>query len=395
MARTLIVIGSLLIIAVTAASPASAKSSSQEDQYASVPIVQDSGGDRTLQWQFEQQWGVGGVADTLIVSSYPFHPAWVDVDESGRVYVLQGRDSRILVLSGQDGSLIGTVGRPGQGPGEIQNGVAMDVSGDSLLVVYDMPRGFVGWRLPTMDTHSFAQAAVMMIRANNLMAVDGGFVYSEIEFVGSNANRDVNRHHVIWWTDLETRRMISGQEWSASTTADFPSCGMFGLTMERVFAPSIPWHDRGNRLAIASDLEYVVYVFDDMQPTMQIRRSIGPRQADRQMALREAEGLMERLANTRGCVVPAEEAVRAMGFEEYLQAVAKVAVGPDGGIWVLRGRVADEPSLIDVFGSDGHYIGTLPPGSPFPIAFLSSDRILVAAFDELDARTLTAYDVSR
>ena len=66
MGRTLIVIGSLLIIAVTAASPASAKSSSQEDQYASVPIVQDSGGDRTLQWQFEQQWGVGGVADTLL-----------------------------------------------------------------------------------------------------------------------------------------------------------------------------------------------------------------------------------------------------------------------------------------------------------------------------------------
>ena len=389
MGRTLIVIGSLLIIAVTAASPASAKSSGQEDQYASVPIVQHSGGDRTLQWQFEQQWGVGGVADTLVVSIYPFNLAVVDVDESGRVYVLQGQESRVVVLSGQDGSLVGTVGRRGGGPGEMQSARALAVSGDSLLVVYDSNRGLVGWRLPTMDYHSFTQAAVRILSVNNLMAVDGGFVYSEIEF-RFNANQIISREHVTWWTALETRRMISGREGTA-TTVDFPSCGVFDRGMPRVFRPSIPWHDRGNRLAIASDLEYVVYVFDDMQPTMQIRRSIDPRRANRQMALREMEGFAAR----PGCVVPADEAVRALGFEEYLQAVAKVAVGPDGGIWVLRGQVADEPSLIDVFGSDGHYVGTLPPGSPFPIAFLSSDRILVAALDELDAPTLTAYDVSR
>ena len=132
MGRILIVIGSLVITAVAAASPASAKSSGQEDQYASVPIVQDSEGDRTLEWQFDQQWAVGGVADTLIVSSYPFHPAWVDVDESGRVYVLLFLESRVVVLSGQDGSLVGTVGRRGQGPGEMQDGMAMAVSGDSL-----------------------------------------------------------------------------------------------------------------------------------------------------------------------------------------------------------------------------------------------------------------------
>ena len=387
MGRTLIVIGSLLITAVTAASPASAKSSGQEDQYASVPIVQDSEGDRTLQWQFEQQWAVGGAADTLVVSSYPFHPAWVDVDESGRVYVLQGR-SRVLVLSGQDGSLVGTVGRRGGGPGEMQDAMALAVSGDSLLVAYDVNRGFVRWRLPTMDYHTFTQAAVGAMDGN-MMAFDEGIIYTERES-GSNANQHVSREHVTWWTALETRRMISGREtvWS---TVDFPSCDIFDMTYPRVFYPSVPWYDRGNRLAIASDLEYIVYVFDDMQPTMQIRRNIDPRRVDRRMALRGAEGRVV----LRGCVVPSEEAVRAMGFEEYLQAVAKVAVGPDGAIWVLRGQVADEPSLIDVFGSDGHYVGTLPPGSPFPIAFLSSDRILVAALDELDAPTLTAYDVSR
>ena len=388
MGRILIVIGSLVITAVAAASPASAKSPGQEDQYASVPIVQDSEGDRTLEWQFEQRWIAGGAADTLVSSSYPFDPAEVDVDESGRVYVLLGRESRVVVLSGQDGSLVGTVGRRGGGPGEMQSARALAVSGDSLLVVYDMMRGFLRWRLPTMDPQAFTRA-VVMIAPDNLMAVDGGFVYSEREF-GFNANQVISRQHVTWWTALETRQMMSGRE-QVSTTVDFPSCDVFEMTMPRVFYPSVPWHDSGNRLVIASDLEYVVYVFDDMQPTMQIRRSIGPRQADRQMALREAEGYIL----SRGCVVPAEEAVRALGFEEYLQAVAKVAVEPDGGIWVLRGRVADEPSLIDVFGSDGHYVGTLPPGSPFPIAFLSSDRILVAALDELDAPTLTAYDVSR
>ena len=58
-----------------------------------------------------------------------------------------------------------------------------------------------------------------------------------------------------------------------------------------------------------------------------------------------------------------------MGHAEYLQAVTGVVVSPGHDVWVRRGTLADEESLIDVFGPDGEYRGTLPPDSPFPARF--------------------------
>ena len=53
-----------------------------------------------------------------------------------------------------------------------------------------------------------------------------------------------------------------------------------------------------------------------------------------------------------------------------MPAISGLAAAPDGSIWVRRSQVTGEgePS-IDVYGPDGAYTGTLPPGSPFPVAF--------------------------
>lgn len=357
---------------------------------ASVPVVQGPVEDNALSWRFEQRWLVGGYADTLLGGDAPFTPAKVDVDGSGNVYVLQTLQARVVVLSGRDATLVATVGRRGAGPGEMQNARSLAVGGDSVLAVYDGMRGFVRWHLPTMSPQALDRAQAITL-PDNMMVANDGFVHTEMEFLpGDEEAEQMGMSHLTWRAGDEARQIMSGSV-VGMPVVEFPTCGLEGLVTYRLFSPTMPWHDHGVRLAIASEREYAIHVFDELAPSLEIRRPIEARRVSRAMALREAEGR----AVWRGCEVSADEAVGTLGFNQYLQAIARVAVAPDGGIWALRGVVNDEQRLIDVFAKDGEYMGTLPPDSPFPIAFVSSDRILVGSADDVGVSTLAAYDVNR
>ena len=68
--------------------------------------------------------------------------------------------------------------------------------------------------------------------------------------------------------------------------------------------------------------------------------------------------------------------------------VSRLALGPDGTLWVERYDVGENPQPIDIFDPDGHYVGTLPDDSPFPVGFLPDGRILVSERDDLDVERL-------
>ena len=65
-------------------------------------------------------------------------PRDIAVDPAGRLYVLDRYRREVLVLSAE-GELEGTIGRPGQGPGEFSDPLFLAVRGDSLHV-YDYGR---------------------------------------------------------------------------------------------------------------------------------------------------------------------------------------------------------------------------------------------------------------
>ncbi len=100
-----------------------------------------------------------------------------------------------------------------------------------------------------------------------------------------------------------------------------------------------------------------------------ISREDEPRPASRELALQEVGEGYEITAPVR-CRISPTELVEARGFAATVPAISGLAVAPDGSIWVRRGLVngEGEPS-IDVYEPDGAYFGTLPPGSPFPVAF--------------------------
>ncbi len=96
------------------------------------------------------------------------------------------------------------------------------------------------------------------------------------------------------------------------------------------------------------------------------------------------------------CTIPPAEMVEKRGFAERVPIILRVAVAPDGEVWVLRRDVADlETNLIDVMDSDGAYLGTLTNLDLFPVAFLGPNKVATVETDSLDVDRLVVYNVSR
>lgn len=72
---------------------------------------------------------------------YMFFHAWgIDVDEGGGIYVMDQGDACIKVYA-ENGTYLRSIGRKGQGPGELQNPNTIHLIEDNRLVFEDFYRG--------------------------------------------------------------------------------------------------------------------------------------------------------------------------------------------------------------------------------------------------------------
>lgn len=76
-----------------------------------------------------------------------------------------------------------------------------------------------------------------------------------------------------------------------------------------------------------------------------------------------------------------------------IPAIDKIAVAPDGMLWVARRGVAGEATPTDIFLRGGEYLGTLPPSAPYPIAFTPEGHVIVVERDDLDVPRVTVYRI--
>jgi hypothetical protein len=142
-------------------------------------------------------------------------------------------------------------------------------------------------------------------------------------------------------------------------------------------------------MVAAAGREYEILIFRHDHFVRTIRRNIPPRAATREMALRQlATGW-----KINGCQVAAGELDR-IGYANTLPAIEALRFAPGGDLWVARGRVADEPTMIDLFNPAGEYKGTLPRGTPFPVAFVDSDTYVTVEHGPA-GHALTAYRLVR
>lgn len=351
---------------------------------AGVELVIGSARDRPLPWRLEPVASVGGVADERFSLTRLF-PHDVAADGAGRIYVLDRSGHRVLVLSGA-GDLLDSLGREGGGPGELMEPLGLTIEAGGILAVADFGRGgFVRWSahgdplewvrapiFPWSPKVSITPAGLLM--TTRARGADGAPLYR------LTLRREAGDH------TLASMRRLPGR------VVRFRSCGGAELLVPPLFAPALVWDARDGRIAAYDGGPYVIDVYDGERHVRSIRRDISQRQVDGGMARREAASGWTINDN---CIVPPDEVVRGVGYADVLPSIMALALAPSGEVWALRGRVADEPSQVDVFAPDGTYQGTLGPGSPFPAAFLPDGRIVAVDRDSLDVPRITVYRITR
>ena len=352
------------------------------------------GPDRPLPWQSEELWSIGGMGVTLDSLTDIFFeslllPWSVDTDSRGTIYIAD--DSRVYVVS-SDGREVQSLGRAGEGPGEFPSSTifGLDVSGDTLLNV-KIPGAMVRWRVPGLTLVPRLRVGPVMVFRDFRVDGDSFFFTWVGRTVLDKAVRDTNR--LFQYADGETSVVVEGS--SHVKTVAGPSSRCFpGVMFSKLFAPVLHWDRQGGVLAIASDSLYAIHLVSDDEGGVLIERDLMPRRVTQEMAIREA-ALDDALSwgpPGAKCTTTPAEAVELWGHSEFLQPVGGLQLAPNGHVWALRGRVSDEPEVIDVFTADGEYLGTLED-VPMPVAFGPSGRIVTIDADELGVQAIKVHQL--
>jgi hypothetical protein len=354
---------------------------------AGVEIVTHTGPDRPLAWTFSEVFSLGG-EETEEESFYQIGVTAIGVDAAGNVYVLDTSAKRVVVFD-VEGAFLRSMGGEGGGPGEMNFPLALVVSPDGIASVFDIAKiGFVrfgpdGEILEELRTTFQYRGGLMRHVGGTLVAPVGDF----------DSERGVSTNGLIAISGEDTAR-ITVLEGPASGVVTLESCGMQIGGLAPVFWPRLRWSPAGTSVAVALGASYAIAVYENAAAVRSIRRRVEPTPANEEAAL-AAVGENMRVMTPGGVrVCDAAEVVEQRGVADVVPAIAELAEGPDGTLWVRRSTGPGGPRPIDVFGADGIYLGTLPDDAPFPVAVMGS-RIAAIETDEMDVERLVVYEVER
>lgn len=181
-------------------------------------------------------------------------------------------------------------------------------------------------------------------------------------------------------------------------TIAFESCPMRFSGLPPLFHPLLTWAVRGSRVALNDRAAYQLDLYEvrDGSATRigSWRRDIAPPPATVERAVAEVgrDGMSVEVGG-RTVMCDPEEVVQLRGFADVVPAVEGLAWSPDGHLWVERAHARGELFPIDIFAPDGRYLGTLPPGTPWPVAFPGRGRIAAIETDALDVDRVVVYAI--
>lgn len=338
-------------------------------------------GDRSLQWDFNRVWSVGGTSDNRVSLSllYPFEVA---SDGSGRLYILDGPGHRIIVV-GSDGRIIDSLGREGQGSGEFKDPWAIAVTANEIAAVDPATRRIVRW---TPDGQLLEPVPIRdALWDPKIEFSSGNLLYTTDGPTGGG-----HEQHLLIASGPSGKDTLATLPKQQLRMGDFPSCHATGIGAQPLFAPTIHWDAAFDRIAVNAEAAYVIEMFQGSKHVGTISRPIQPAPADRAAAERAAQDW-----RFNGCLVPPDEVIRTTGFLDVIPVIESLALSPTGELWVLRSGERGDSSIIDILESTGDYAGSLPAGAPFPAVFLPGDRIASIEKDSLDVPRVSVYDIRR
>jgi hypothetical protein len=171
---------------------------------------------------------------------------------------------------------------------------------------------------------------------------------------------------------------------------DFPSCGAYQISVQPLFAPAITWDMTRSHAAVNVGPDYRIVRLEHGQIVDTIVRDISPAVATDALAEHEADDWL-----MNGCLVPPAEVIAVTGYMDRVPVIQQLKVAPSGELWVRHRDASGNPGGVDVFAPDGGFVGTLPDSTPFPVAFLSHDRIVAISKDSSDVPAVTMYRADR
>jgi hypothetical protein len=383
--------------------------------------------DRTLEWAPETVFSVGGLeapdwATFGSVTSVAF-------DGVGNLYIFDGQTSVVTVVS-PEGDFLRTVGRLGEGPGEVSRAMAMTVTPDGHtvipdlgkrgLVVYDAQGEWAGNVLLNLAAEGLPSRGIVPLPGGAVAASDAlrMVVSTSGDDEDVRMTRPESRPVWVYPTEPGGEPVLAHEAWNpppppAGGESSLESEGEGGamqiqLARMQAFTPGLHLAALPDgRLAVVDSVDYsigLVTVGEGL--TGRLRRPLDPvevtpaiEELERERQLDEIvgrEGRMQVLGGP-GMTVNAdamrrmmEDQVDKMAFFPQIPVVEALAADPLGRIWVQRSSgTPGEDGPTDLVTADGRYLGTLPPdGLRIPDAFGPDGLAAIVETDEFDVATV-------
>lgn len=342
-----------------------------------LEIVTYPGDDHPLDWTADTVVVLGGAGVEPSDSAF-FSVSAVDADAAGNIYVLDGDEARVLAYD-STGRFLRRVGAKGGGPGEFEMPIAMSVSPDAIVSVFDFSkRALVRFERTgqTLDEIRMEQASS-----------GGDFETHGDVLLHNMRDRSPADGNSVRWTlvriaDSQTTDLLRVDQ-TMSGAIHLESCGIRFAGLPQIFAPPRTWTARDGRVAGAIDHAYNVRIISGDSLVRMIRRDLPMIPATTERAVASVgPGMTVGLpGGERTC--SSEEVVEKRGVADVVPLIAKLAIAPDGAIWISRNTDQHGRTLTDIFDISGNYLGTLPSDYPFPDAFVSPQTIVVRDEDEM------------
>lgn len=344
----------------------------------------------------------------------------VSFDDAGNLHVFDAGAQRVVVV-GPDGSLARIVGRPGEGPGELQGASAMAVLPGGRIAIFEF--GLPG-RFEIVDADgTFAETVSFDITkgapAPKVLPLPDGRLIStggpRVTLPGAEPDGGSvpagRRAMEIFPLDGSDPRVFY-HAWGLapprgdSIVVQLEADMTMSLPPSRGLEPGLHWAVlRDGRVAVADSIGYrVKLVTPEGEDAAWIERPVPPltvtaavREAVRAHARAdlEAAASLDVLAGVEMGMPPAmreatERRIEEMIFPDDIPVIAGLAVDWDGRLWIARwgaDGVVDGP--IDIVEPSGRYVGTLPLDGPrIPDAFGPGGQMAYLEEDEMGVQTV-------
>ena len=354
---------------------------------AGIEVVTNRGPDQPLALTFTPRLTLGG-KDEGPESFFRVVHGSVAIDGSGTIHVLDFEAKTIAVFD-SSGKFIRILGGPGDGPGELGFPNTVRTTDDGVVSVFDFSKGAVVRWGPKGSVLPSTRIKEATPPQDIAFAADG-IVYSSTSF----ANEANVERTVLQLERADSVETLAGVERPPPSLLEFKGGCDIKIGLPPLFTPDIAWETNGRRIAWASKVGYEIAVRDSGGRRSLIRRDVAPREATLDVARLEVGDSMRVRAGTVRCAVGPEEVARVRGFAPLIPAIRTVMVAPDGSLWVHRTTPPADPAVIDLFTVAGDYRGTLPAGSPVPLAFFPNGDIAAVEKDkESEVEKLVVYRV--